>query len=62
MRPSDLPCLAIGAVAVPGYLARLTGGPTWIRAPRVVLEATHENVLRGYVPLSALKRHALDLN
>ena len=31
------------------------------RAPRVVLEATHENVLR-YVPLSALKRHALDLN
>jgi uncharacterized protein (DUF2237 family) len=31
-------------------------------APRVVLEATHENVLRGYVPLSALKRHALDLN
>jgi uncharacterized protein (DUF2237 family) len=27
----------------------------------VVLEATHENVLK-YVPLSALKRHALDLN
>jgi hypothetical protein len=26
-----------------------------------VLEATHENVLR-YVPLSALKRYALDLN
>jgi hypothetical protein len=30
-------------------------------APRVVLEATHEEVLQ-YVPLSALKRHALDLN
>jgi uncharacterized protein (DUF2237 family) len=32
-----------------------------LRAPRVVLEATHENVLK-YAPLSALKRHALDLN
>ena len=31
------------------------------KAPRVVLEATHENVLK-YAPLSALKRHALDLN
>src|SRR5215510_9252758 len=31
------------------------------RAPRVVLEGTHENVLK-YVPLSALKRHSLDLN
>jgi uncharacterized protein (DUF2237 family) len=30
-------------------------------APQVVLESTHENVLR-YAPLSALKRHALDLN
>jgi uncharacterized protein (DUF2237 family) len=30
-------------------------------APQVVLEATHENVLR-YVPLAALKEHALDLN
>ena len=30
------------------------------RAPRVVLEGTHENVLK-YVPLSALKRYALDL-
>jgi uncharacterized protein (DUF2237 family) len=30
------------------------------KAPRVVLEATHENVLQ-FVPLSALKRHALDL-
>ena len=30
-------------------------------APRVVLEATHQNVLK-YVPLSALKRHSLDLN
>ena len=29
-------------------------------APKVVLEATHENVLQ-FVPLSALKRHALDL-
>ena len=29
------------------------------RPPRVVLEATHENVLQ-FVPLSALKRHALD--
>lgn len=29
-------------------------------APRVILEATHENVLT-YVPLSALKRYALDL-
>lgn len=28
------------------------------KAPAVVLEATHENVLR-YAPLSALKRHAL---
>src|SRR5205823_14361919 len=31
------------------------------RAPRVILEATHESVL-DYVPLSALKRYALDLN
>jgi uncharacterized protein len=31
------------------------------RTPRVVLEATHENVLE-FVPLSALKRYALDLN
>lgn len=31
------------------------------RAPKVVLEATHEDVLR-YAPLSALKRHALDLH
>jgi len=31
------------------------------RPPRVVLEATHENVLK-YVPLTALKRHSLDLN
>ena len=30
------------------------------RAPKVVLEATHENVLR-FTPLTALKRHALDL-
>ena len=30
-------------------------------APRVVLEATHEDVLK-FVPLSALKRYALDLN
>jgi uncharacterized protein (DUF2237 family) len=30
-------------------------------APLVVLEATHESVLE-YVPLSALKQHALDLN
>ena len=30
-------------------------------APRVVLEATHEDVLR-FAPLSALKRHALDLH
>ena len=29
-------------------------------APKVVLEATHENVLQ-LVPLSALKRNALDL-
>ncbi|OGA16448.1 MAG: hypothetical protein A3G25_07865 [Betaproteobacteria bacterium RIFCSPLOWO2_12_FULL_63_13] len=29
-------------------------------APKVVLEATHENVLR-MVPLQALKRHALDV-
>ena len=29
-------------------------------APRVILESTHENVL-NYVPLSALKRYALDL-
>src|SRR4051794_28967110 len=31
------------------------------KAPRVVLEATHENVLK-YTPLSALKRYSLDLN
>jgi uncharacterized protein len=31
------------------------------RAPRVILEATHESVL-DYVPLSALKRYASDLN
>ena len=31
------------------------------RAPRVVLEATHEKVLE-HVPLSVLKRYALDLN
>jgi uncharacterized protein (DUF2237 family) len=30
-------------------------------APKVVLQATHEDVLR-YAPLSALKRHALDLH
>ena len=30
-------------------------------APRVVLEATHEQVLK-YAPLSALKRHAFDLH
>jgi uncharacterized protein (DUF2237 family) len=30
-------------------------------APLVVLEATHESVLE-YVPLAALKQHALDLN
>jgi len=30
-------------------------------AARVVLEATHEQVLK-YAPLSALKRHALDLH
>jgi len=30
-------------------------------APRVILGATHESVL-DYVPLSALKRYALDLN
>jgi uncharacterized protein (DUF2237 family) len=29
-------------------------------APKVVLDATHENVLQ-FVPLSALKRHASDL-
>jgi uncharacterized protein (DUF2237 family) len=39
----------------------------WVEAweagkpPAVVLEATHEHVLQ-LVPLSALKRHALDLN
>ena len=39
----------------------------WVEAweagkpPRVILESTHENVLE-YVPLSALKRYALDLN
>lgn len=31
------------------------------RAPKVVLEATHEEVLK-LVPLRALKRHALDLH
>ena len=31
------------------------------KAPSVVLEATHEEVLK-YAPLSALKRHALGLN
>jgi uncharacterized protein (DUF2237 family) len=31
------------------------------QAPRVVLEATHERVLK-FAPLSALKRHALDLH
>lgn len=31
------------------------------KAPLVVLEATHENVLR-LVPLDALKRHALDVH
>jgi uncharacterized protein (DUF2237 family) len=30
-------------------------------APQVVLEATHENVLR-FVPLEALKLYALDLH
>jgi len=30
-------------------------------APQVVLEATHERVLK-FAPLSALKRHALDLH
>ena len=40
-------------------LARLLRMPG--KAPRVILEATHENVLQ-YAPLSALKRYALDLN
>jgi len=31
------------------------------RAPKVVLEATHQNVLK-LVPLQALKRHAFDLH
>ena len=31
------------------------------KAPQVILEATHENVLR-YAPLEALKQHALDLH
>ena len=31
------------------------------KAPRVVLEATHERVLK-FAPLAALKRHALDLH
>ena len=31
------------------------------RAPQVVLQSTHENVLE-YVPLAALKERALDLN
>ena len=31
------------------------------KAPQVVLEATHENVLK-FAPLAALKRHALDLH
>jgi uncharacterized protein len=31
------------------------------RAPRVVLQATHEKALE-YVPLAVLKEHALDLN
>jgi hypothetical protein len=31
------------------------------KAPQVVLEATHENVLKR-VPLQALKRHALELH
>ena len=31
------------------------------RAPQVVLQSTHENALE-YVPLAALKQHALDLN
>ena len=31
------------------------------KAPQVVLEATHEQVLK-FAPLSALKRHALDLH
>ncbi|MCW5604595.1 MAG: DUF2237 domain-containing protein [Burkholderiales bacterium] len=30
-------------------------------APQVVLEATHENVLK-FVPLKALRRHALDVH
>jgi uncharacterized protein (DUF2237 family) len=30
-------------------------------APKVVLEATHQKVLK-FVPLSALKRHAMDLH
>ena len=31
------------------------------KAPKVVLEATHENVLK-FAPLTALKSHALDLH
>ena len=31
------------------------------QAPRVLLESTHEQVLK-YAPLSALKCHALDLH
>ena len=55
------PATSPSTPAAPEIVARVTEAWEAGRAPRVVLEATHESVLK-YVPLSALKRHALDLN
>ncbi|MGH8738204.1 MAG: DUF2237 family protein [Burkholderiales bacterium] len=52
LKPGDRWCLHVLR-----FVEALKAG----RAPRVVLQATHENALE-YVPLAALKQHALDLN
>ncbi len=52
LKPGDLWCLCAGRW-VEAYRAG--------RAPKVRLEATHEETL-AMIPLDALKQHALDLN
>jgi uncharacterized protein (DUF2237 family) len=52
LRPGDRWCLCVGR-----WAEALAAG----KAPRVVLEATHETALE-YVTLAELKRHAVDLS
>jgi uncharacterized protein (DUF2237 family) len=52
LRPGDRWCLCVGR-----WAEALAAG----KAPRVVLEATHETALQ-YVTLAELKRHAVDIS